>query len=255
MRRFILISLFAVVASVFIFWSNQPTFANPDVAFDAWSAVGTSGNDDRVWTHTPVGTPRGIVVLCVGTGGVDQFISATYGGVSMNEVSGSPNVLSGGEGGNVSVFFLGSSIPTGAQTVSVSVEADGLGNKRCGAISLTASANTEVVDSDATINSDAVSNPSTTLSLGGRASFAAISFFSGINNVDNMAPLSNWTSRLEHDFGSDTAGWYTYDTIGTSDVTAGWTQGTEDAAAIAVAISEVQAVVGGGEEYLMLLES
>lgn len=205
------------------------------VAFDAYTANNGTGN--LSFTHTPVGTPKGIILLCDGDDTTDEFSSATYGGVAMTEVSGSPNVLTTGEGGNVSCFFLGSGIPTGAQTVAVTVI--GTGTKQVGVFSVTASADTEVVDSDGTINSTSQADPSVTLSLSGRSSFCAIGFFSGQGAVTGTTPFTSWTSRTEFDFGSDVCGIYSYDTIGTADVSAGWTQTADDACAIAIAISEV----------------
>lgn len=248
----IILSLILIVTG--LIWLARPTFANPDVAFDAFSIASSTTNIS--YTHTPVGTPRGVLVMCVGTAAdTDEFTSATYGGTSMSEVSGSPNVLAGAahEGGDITVFFLGSSVPTGPQTTSVTVS--GAGVKTCATISLTGSANTEVVDSDGTINSVVLDNPSVTLSLGSRVSFAVVAVFSGLNNLTNITPLTGWTDRFEEDFGSDVAGWYTYNTIGSTDVTAGWTQAGNDALMIAVAVSEVVPAAGGGEEYLILLES
>ena len=254
MRKMIII-LGLILIAIGLIWLARPTFANPDVAFDAFSIASSTTNIS--YTHTPVGTPRGVLVMCIGTAAdTDEFTSATYGGTSMSEVSGSPNVLTGTghEGGDITVFFLGSSVPTGAQTVAVTVS--GTGVKTCAAVSLTASTDTEVVDSDGTINSVVLDNPSVTLSLGSRVSFAVVAVFSGLNNLTNITPLTGWTGRFEEDFGSDVAGWYTYNTIGSTDVTAGWTQAGNDALMIAVAVSEVQAAAGGGgEEYLILLES
>jgi len=221
---------------ILLFLFQTHVFAAP--AKDAVSNA-AAGTGNFSWTHTPVGTPRGVLVKCTGTGGVDGFTSASYGSASLTDVTGSPNVLVAGENGNVSVFFAGSSIPTGAQTVSVTVS--GTTDKRCVAITLTASADLEIVDSDGTINSTSQANPSVTISLGGRSSFVAIAFYSGQGDPTGITPFTGWTADLEHDWGSDVAGWYTYDTVGTTDVTAGWTQLADDAAMVAVAVAEVVA--------------
>lgn len=208
------------------------------VAFDAF-ASSTLQTDQIDWTHTPVGTPRGIIVQICSPTGADAITGVTYGGVAMTEVAGSPNLHTTGEDGSVYTYFLGSNIPTGAQAIAATVA--NAQAKIGRSISLTAAADTEVVDSDGTINSDSVTDPSVTLSLGGRASFCAIVLNSGGDNIAAITPLTGWTSRGESDTGLEVWGWYTYDTIGTADVTAGWSQTTEDACAIAIAVSEVQA--------------
>jgi hypothetical protein len=214
------------------------------VAYDAFSSANDAGGASNLaWTHTPVGTPRGVLVWIVMTAYTPSgtnAVSCTYGGVDM----GSPVevIKTTGEVGSVCFYFLGSSIPTGAQTVTFDKLASCTAFGGC--ISLTGAANTEIVDSDNTINSDAAVNPSVTLSLSGRTCFAGIGFFSGQGADTGVTPLSSWTSRAEHDFTPSVAGVYSYDTIGSSDVTAGWTQTSDDAFAVAVAVSEVAA--GGG---------
>ena len=73
--------------------------------------------------------------------------------------------------------------------------------------------------------------------------------------VAGTTPLASWTSRVEIDWGPQVGLMYTYDTIGTSDVTAGWTQAADDATMVALAVSEVLAAtkvarfisIGGGQ--------
>lgn len=213
------------------------------VAFDAVSAA-TQGTGNLSWTHTPVGTPKGAKVYIRHLGvGVDEVTGVTYGGVAMTEVTGSPIIKVSGEYSNVYAYFLGAGLPAGAQTVVVSVDATAT-LKDAMAITVTAGGDTELQDVDATINIDEVTNPSVTLSLGGKTCFASIGFVSGQGTVGGITPFTNWTSRSEVDLGAQTSGVYTYDIIGTTDVTAGWTQTSDDAVAIAVAITESAAAAG-----------
>jgi hypothetical protein len=209
------------------------------VAYDAFSSS-AGGTGTQSWTHTPVGTPRGVIVFVVMFNGVDEISTVTYGGTSMTEVTGSPNLLTGGEAGGVHCFYLGSSIPTGAQTVVATASAT-TGAKAAFAISLTGSDNTEVVDTDVAINGAAVTNPSVTLALGGRTSFCALAGYSGQNATTSITELAGWTSRSEGTTGTESSLVYTYDTVGSSDVTAGWTQASDDAVMVALAVSEVVA--------------
>lgn len=163
----------------------------------------------------------------------------------MTEVSGSPN-FGGGENGSTAMYFLGSSVPSGAQTVEVTV--NDAGTKQAGVYTLTAGGDVEVVDSDGTINSTSLENPSVTLSHASRSCFDAIVFYTGQGDPLNYTPLTGWTARLEFDQGADGAGTYSYDTIDTPDVTAGWTQAADDAIMIAIAVAEVAA--GGAAQVI-----
>lgn len=213
------------------------------IAFDA-SAEGIGPTNSLVFAHTPVGTPKGIIVFVVLTGTSSTIVSGvTYGGTTMTEQAGSPNIESAGEQGQVRCYFLGSSVPTGAQNVVVSLTSAVA--VWAGSISVTATGDTSVVDTDATINGTAVANASCTLSLGGQDCFCAIGFYSGTNAPTNNLPLTNWTNRQDHDFGTETGGMYSYDIIGSTDVTAGWTQPSGSAAGYAIALKDDSAAAAG----------
>lgn len=94
------------------------------VAHDASSEshTGTTGSTSEAsfsWTHTPVGTPKGVVVFTMCTGGTELVSAVTYGGVSMSAVSGGSAVDTSTEQGTTKAWFLGASIPTGPQSVVV----------------------------------------------------------------------------------------------------------------------------------------
>lgn len=203
------------------------------VAFDAVSNV-AAGTGNLSWTHTPVGTPRGVKVDIVENGGTNGVSSVTYGGVAMELVA--VNAKTSGEAGTVITYFLGSGIPTGAQTVAVTVN-DAV-SKRAIAITVTASTNTCWVSTDISVGSDSVANPSSTLNLLGKTCFVSLAGHSGQGAVTGTTPTTGWTSRLEHDFGAQVACWYTYNTIAATNVACGWTQTADDAVMVAVAITE-----------------
>jgi hypothetical protein len=213
------------------------------VAFDAVSNA-AAGTGNFSFTHTPVGTPKAIILYVnqynASSPSDDQISTVTYGGVAMTEMTGSP-FMSTSTGSVIHAYHLGSSIPTGARTVSITATSND--NKRPFVISLTASADTEV-NSVGLIGGAAIANPKITLPLNGISSFVSIGFISGAAAVSGITPYASWNSRLENDWGPDTAGWYTYNTIGTSDVVAGWTSTSDVATGITSAISEVAA--GGG---------
>ena len=93
------------------------------VAHDASSkSSGTSTNEASfTWTHTPSGTPRGVLVFTYAkaSGPPDDALSVTYGGVSLTAVSGGRAADTAGEPADCKAWFLGSGIPTGAQSVVV----------------------------------------------------------------------------------------------------------------------------------------
>jgi hypothetical protein len=157
----------------------------------------------------------------------------TYGGVNVPRIASAVDTVD--EVGRTYYYYLGSGLPAGAQTIVVTVS--GAATKRPGAWAVTAAADTEVVDTQV-VEADAA-NPSVTLLLGGRTSFCCVGFYSGQNAVTGITPFSGWTSNQEHDFGNFTGGWYRYNTIGSADVTAGFTQTSDDCALIAAAVSEV----------------
>lgn len=211
--------------------------------FDSFfSSAESLDANDIVVACSPVGTPGGVVVMVYSYGtSADQVVSATYGGVAMAEVSVSPLIKTSTELMVTHAFALGSGIPTGAQNLVV--DRSGANSMKVDVVIFTAAANVEVVDSDV-VQSDSAANPSTpTLSFGGRSCAVILGFVSGQSAPTGVTPRTNWTSRAEFDHGAGTSGTYTYDIVGSSDVTPGWNQAADDANGIAVAISEV---VGGG---------
>lgn len=117
------------------------------VAFDAASeshsgTTGASSVASFSWTHTPVGTPKGVLVFVYTAASTSDIITGvTYGGVSMSAVTGGRAVDSAGETGSVKAYFLGSGISTGAQTVEVTRTNDSTVTYAC-AYTVTAGANT-----------------------------------------------------------------------------------------------------------------
>lgn len=210
------------------------------IAYDAFSRA-TEGTDDLSWTHTPAGTPAGVLVFVVAPEGTDHIVGVTYGGTTLNEIVGSPVLKSGGEAGCVHAFYLGSGVPSGAQTVAVDTDSS-LAAKRMGlCFTVTASTTVTVQSVDTSINSNAVANPSASLALGGRSCFVAEAFFSGQDATTSYAAPAGWTQHREFDFGTSGGGEASYDTVDTADVTIGFTQASEDAICLAVALREADA--------------
>lgn len=95
------------------------------VAHDAAieSHTGTTGSnsqDSFSWTHTPAGTPKGVLIFVFNyLSDADLLTSLTYGGIDIPAVTGGLATDTATEAGRCEAFFLGSGVPTGAQTVVV----------------------------------------------------------------------------------------------------------------------------------------
>jgi len=213
-----------------------PTSAQ--VAFEA-DSFSTAGTSTRSVSHPGV-TPRAVIACLLGAGSAaDEVSTCDYGGTNIPEIGASPIAKATGEPGSVAMFFLGSSIPTGTQTVTCTATGSAA-TKILYVTTLTATTDTEVVAADTSINSDSVANPSSTLALSGRTSFVDLCLFTGQDTGGGITQLGGWTNQNET---VSSAGFahYTYDTVGSTDVTIGWSQSADDAVAIGVAISEVSA--------------
>jgi hypothetical protein len=201
--------------------TKYATYTALSVAFDAYSSSSYAAGD-LSWTHTPVGTPKGVLVLIYGNKYEDDIASVSYGGVAMEEVGLSPQLHNGASSDVFAVhaFFLGSNIPTGAQTVAVT-HGTGTSSHRAGCITLTADGDTAVED-DGAVNSNSVANPSVTLTID-EQSFCALVFGSGQGAISGATPLADWSSRTESDMGVCIGGIYTKNDIVSTDTAAGFT--------------------------------
>src|SRR4026208_2554961 len=93
------------------------------IAHDAatQSSSWTTTPDPFTFSHTPVGTPRGVIVMITinAESGLDHITGVTYGGVAMARVTNGFAQDTVTEPGSSYLYFLGSGIPTGTQTVSI----------------------------------------------------------------------------------------------------------------------------------------
>lgn len=199
--------------------------------FDA-STQSAAGTGTLSFTHTPVGTPRGVLVLIAQSPtNTDQVSGVTYGGVAMTEVALSPlQQTAGAEHAIAYGYFLGSGIPTGAQTVVVSVT--GAESKRAVCYTVTATGDVEVEDTS-TLNSGGAASPSVTLTTGvGVETFCAGVLVSALNDP-SFTKGADYTSSGTNDFGTSSAGWERRTTNATGgNVTLDWTNNLGNEAGI-----------------------
>ncbi|KKM87201.1 hypothetical protein LCGC14_1271330 [marine sediment metagenome] len=208
------------------------------IAYDAASssAIGT-GN--LTWDHTPVGTPKGVLVFVLAAdNGLDEVTGVTYGGETLVEVALSPLLKTTTVPLAAHAYFLGSGIPSGVQEVVVTVS-NSDSDRRALCYTVTSSQDSEVQNT-ATWLEESTTDPTASLALSGEECWVALASLSDTNQTSSISPLSGWTSNLEtQEFFSRTGYWYRYNTVGTSDVTIGY-DGTEltDSIGIGVAIKE-----------------
>lgn len=210
------------------------------VAHDAATeSIRTVTTDPWTFSHTPVGTPRGVVVLINhGVADTDVISGVTYGGVAMARVRSDSD--STGEPGRSYIYFLGASVPTGMQTVSVDLTSASDLDLEIVCATQTAAGDLEVVDNDG-VSGDA-DDPQVTLSYGGRTCISYVVLNSGRSVPDpgTVDDLGTMTRLADHDYGSFVAAVSRQTTPGTSDFTIGYvTSASDDVAMSAVAISEV----------------
>jgi hypothetical protein len=188
------------------------------VAFDAATSSGLQ-SIDFTFAHTPVGTPRGVLVGVSQIADADQVDDTAYGAATLTAVAGSPSEFTLGEAGTVHLDFLGTSVPTGEQTVAVNET--GGNNKAAWALTVTADADVVVQDTTVLSGEDGTGDITGTLSLGGNTCFCGVLVWCGANAVAGFAPLDGWTDRGKVDLGVECAALFTYDTVDSADVTFG----------------------------------
>lgn len=216
------------------------------VAHDAAteSATWTTTPDPFTIDHTPVGTPRAVIMFTgqSGGGGGDRITGAvTYGGVAMTRVPTDGFAAdTAGETGAAYCYFLGSGIPTGTQTVSIDHNA-GPGSKWTVIISCTAGGDTEIVVSAKDEGDQA--NPSAALDTVAVEALRYAIIFSGHDGIANVTPLTGMTAVHDVDYGTQVSRVDRETTASTGSFTIGWTATSEDVAAIYIAVQEV--AVGG----------
>lgn len=205
MWRFVLVLLLLVPAARAEEYNVPFRPAGPPpatIAFDA-ASEGT-GTTSLTWTHTPVGTPKGVVVYCAAnTSATDVFSGATYGGTAMTQVNSASEAT---EAGFIEAYFLGASIPTGAQTVVCTISS-GSTDKHGAAVSVTVSsgANTQTAGADSCTGSSAgAANPSCTIGSITGASYGFVGLHSGQNAPSGVTAGTGETERHDHDYGTQT---------------------------------------------------
>lgn len=236
-----------LLALLLTLWASA---AQAQVVFDncSESHTGTTGSVSEAsfsWSHTPVGTPAGVVVFVTTLDAfTDNSSAVSYGAGSLTAVTGGAALLDAAEDSHVKAYFLGSGLATGAQTVAVTRT----NNARilyATACTVTAGGNTEVheagivlVQANGTITEQSVTDGSP-----GTNSVRFSHLTSGSNAVTSAG--ANSTTRQSIDVGAVTSGVVSETTAGQGARSIGWAGGgATDNVAVHLAIK--QAAGGGG---------
>jgi hypothetical protein len=211
--------------------------------FDAYS----ESNDqlgNHSWSHTLAAGAKGLLVAVVQTGGTTDVLSAAnavqVGSTNLTRIRF--DVDSVGSGVGVYWFFLGSSVPTGSQTITTN-KSGGLQQTRCSAWSITASSDTAVDASNATTGDQ--DDPSITLATTtGRITFVATAFASGLASTGDVTEGGDYTRNMADDAFGLTRHTARRTNLATGgNVTVDWTTASSDDVAMsAVAIGEFTAI-------------
>ena len=133
------------------------------------------------------------------SGGVSNDVTGiTYGGVSMSFVDSAKNA----ENRWCIVYYLGTGIPTGTQSVSVSLSSSKAFSVQ--AIGITASNDTELAGIGSAKTVTTGSNPSVSITGISGASYGFGFFYSGLPNTGDVTAGSGMTMRLQRDVGPET---------------------------------------------------
>lgn len=201
-------------------------------------SIRTDTSDPYNFNFTPAAAPQGVAVAVVhGVSATDHVVGITYGGVAMARVVRATDTAT--ELGAAELWFLGSGIPSGLQTISVNLASGTSDDLHIVVITVTAAADTEIVDFDAI--SDNVANPSVTLQYGGRTCLSVAALYGGGAAPSSFTPNANCTTVHDHDLGAFYSEVIRQTTPGSADFAIGGTASSDDVAYVAMAISEVQA--------------
>lgn len=213
-----------------------------DTFSDSISGTGTeeftTATSPVTWTHTPVGTPRGVLIFAIQRGSsTDEFTGAiTYGGQALTAVTGGRAIDTGGETGATKAYFLGTGIPSGAQTVSIAHAATAGVSKKVWCVTVTAAADTAIAGTPVLLQEDGTLAQQN-VDSGADVALRFAGLFSGLNTAPTVGANSTNIDLLDqaslyHGLVRETTG-------GSGSRPVGWSSGTsDDRAAVHLAIKE-----------------
>ncbi len=188
------------------------------------------------WTHTPVGVPKGVLVLAATEAStVSRVTSVTYGASTMTQVALSPLLSTVGTTGSVAEgWFLGTSVPTGAQTIQINlIGITGYGSINAIAISVVGPNDSAIEDTTKVDTTGA--NPTCALTIA-HQSLAVGVCLEGLATVTDIAVAAGMTQIMEIDVGGETFNWAYRTALVSTNSSVDWTAVSAAYGVLAVAI-------------------
>lgn len=202
----------------------------------ATEEIRTGTTDPHTWSHAG-GTPKGIVLAAVHGVAAAQLVTGavTYGAVAMQQIEyGFDQAV---EPGAVTMWFLGSGIPTGTQTVSADLSSGSTTDIAFFLWELSGGGDTCVIDFEHII--DDAANPTALMRASGANKISLCAMYGGGSAPTGTLATGN-TASQDHDLGNFYAQACHETTVDALDHTIGWsTLGTDDLAFVALAVAEV----------------
>ena len=176
----------------------QTRFPSTDGPSGTNSVDTTTGS--RTFTHTPVGTPKGVVVVIVSdVTGTAPVTGVLYGGVAM---SLQETAIDTSEAGRVDIYTLASGVPSGAQTVTL--QGASTAQKWVTCSTVTASSSTVLVNAHGHVDTTIATNPAVTLTTTLTALlYGAVA--GGAAAPSSYAAGTGFTAQFNNDLGAQSA--------------------------------------------------
>lgn len=243
--------LSGILIPLLVLLAALPSWAQVAHDGSSESHAGSTGSASEAsfsWVHTPSGTLSGItVVTCDATSATHAGTAVDYGGVALTAVSGGQASDTAGEPGSVKAWHLGSSIPTGAQTITVT-RTNNANVMYAVAAGQTASSDTATHDAGVVLLQEdgTYAEQSVTDGSPGSNSWRYAAAFSGTDNIAVIVAGANSTLVQNIDFGNLGCAFVRENSAGQGGRSIGFNYVTtsDDRAVVHVAVKEV-ATAGG----------
>lgn len=226
-------------------WYGYTLLRDSDIVFDTSSEfTNTATTGGFSFTHTPINTPRGVLVFALNeTSNTDRISTVTYGGASLTRVTSAIHPGGGGtEPTHQSVWFLGSNVPDGPEPVTFVLNTSTTDDYYVVATTVYNTNNYDVVvEHSGSLAGSAVTNPAVTLNYNGYKCLSFTAIGSGLPNTTDLTLLSNMTAIHSEDFGANVGrvDRQTSASLNTNFVI-GYTASVDDATIVGVALRPIQ---------------
>jgi len=208
------------------------------------SHTGTTGSTNQAsfsWTHAQTGTPQGVLVFVHTISASDFISSVTYGGVALDRIAGAVAIDTAGEPGRTDLFFLGSGLGTGNQTITV--------NRTNNATIMYASAATVLAATDTFVTGLLIEEQNQSLtveniddgSVSGTDSVRYCATYTGLAAPPAAGTGSTLLTSI--DLGAYGAAMVRETTAGQGSRPVGFSSGSDDVAAVYTAVREAAAYI------------